>query len=222
VFKKSLSEDPWIYRRHADGSIDIWKGLYNGGHISGASQVWQQMKIERLLRLADAGVTFFMFDFLSYVRAGVDLRTQQPMYLHIHCGQDNQQMLTFWWYASTCRHLGIGGVKDEAEPLYQALKHAVATYRRLKPFFTRGRFIGVDTYIHGHALPEREAAIFVLFNLGSMPVTRTVDLAAEELGIRTLQSTANAGAELNNGRISFTVAIAPLSPLIVEVNTLAG
>ena len=38
-----------------------------------------------------------------------------PLYLHIHCGQDNQQMLAFWWYASTCRHLGIGGVKDPAD-----------------------------------------------------------------------------------------------------------
>ena len=145
-----------------------------------------------------------------------------PLYLHIHCGQDNQHMLAFWWYASTCRHLGIGGVKNEAEPLYQALKQAVATYRRLKPFFTRGRFIGVDTYTHGHALHEREAAIFVLFNLGSTPVTRTVDLAAEELGIRTLQSATNAEVELDNGRISFTVKIAPLSPLIVEVNTQTG
>ena len=320
---KSLSEDPRIYRRHADGSIDMWVGLYNGGHISGASPVWQQMKIERLLRLAEAGVTFFMFDFLDYVRGGVDMQTTHPkhdayyenedgqlvpltmqahaegilkviqavkqryprllieahdrvngglqdfhplyyqhnlpnsfdenwgfeymwdpfmdllsgkalslyeynlaydipLYLHIHCGQDNAQMLAFWWYASTCRHLGIGGVKNAADPLYQALKQAVVTYRRLKPFFTRGRFIGVDTYTHGHALPEREAAIFVLFNLGSMPVTRTVDLAVEEWGIRTLQSTTNAEVDLNNGRLSFTVEIAPLSPLIVEVNTRAG
>jgi hypothetical protein len=140
------------------------------------------------------------------------------LYLHIHCGQDNQQMLAFWWYASTCRHLGIGGVKNEAEPLYQALKGAVTTYRLLKPFFTRGRFVGVDTYIHGHVLPEQEAAVFVLFNLGSTPVTRTVDVAAEELGISTLRS-AHAKVELNDGRLSFTVEIAPLSPLIVEVNT---
>ena len=34
------------------------------------------MKIERLLRLAEAGVTFFMFDFLSYVRPGVDRALQ--------------------------------------------------------------------------------------------------------------------------------------------------
>lgn len=318
---KSLREDPRIYRRRADGSIAIWGGLYQGGHISGASPTWQQMKIERLLRLAEAGVTFFMFDFVSYVRAGADLPTLPvehpdgyyenadgqlvpltmqahaegvlkviqavkqnypqvlieahdrvsgglqdfhplyfqhglpdsfdenwgfeymwdpfmdllsgkalslyeynlaydiPLYLHIHCGQDNDKMLAFWWYASTCRHLGIGGVKNPDEPLYQALKQAVTTYRRLKPFFTRSRFVGVDTYIHGHVLPEQEAAVFVLFNLGSMSVTRTVDVAADELGISALRSAANAEVALSDGRLTFTAEVAPLSPLIVEVNT---
>lgn len=318
---KSLQEDPRIYRRNADGSIHLWEGLYRGGYINGASPVWQQLKSERLLKLAEAGVTFFMFDFLDYVRentGGVDhnhhplgtkyaldehgqlapitmqahadgilaviqavkqrypqvlieahdringgmqdfhplyfqhslphsfdenwgfeymwdpftdllsgkalslyeynLAYDIPLYLHIHCGQDNQQMLAFWWYASTCRHLGIGGVQEPSEPLYQALKQAVTTYRRLKPFFSRGRFVGIDTFTHGHALPERGAAVIVLFNLGSKPVQRQVSVDAAELGITAVRSASNADVVLRGGQISFTVEVPPLSPLLVEIN----
>ena len=53
-----------------------------------------------------------------------------PLYLHVHEGRDSPSMLAFWWYASTCRHLGIGGVSDPQNPVYQALKQAVATYQR--------------------------------------------------------------------------------------------
>jgi len=317
---KSLEEDPRIYRRRQDGSIDIWPGLYSGGRICAASPAWQQMKEARLLKLAAAGVSFMMFDFLSYVPPDVPIRRAEasgsacwdpdhghdvpltlqghadgilkviravkhrypkllieahdrvrggmqdfhplyfqhgppdsfdenwgfeymwdsfmdllsgkalslyeynlaydiPLYLHIHCGQDNDRMLAFWWYASTCRHLGIGGVKDPATPLYQALKHAVATYRRLKPFFARGRFTGIEPLIHCHSLPEHGAAVFVLFNLGSEPVTRRVDIAASEIGITKLSTMRNAEVCLAGERLTFAVEIPPLSPLLVEVNT---
>ena len=316
---KTLSEDPRIYRRRQDGSIDIWEGLYSGGRICAASPAWQQLKTERLLKLAAAGVSFMMFDFVSYVPPEVPLKRAEkggsacwapdhghevpltmqkhaegilkviqalkrqypnllieshdrvrggmqdfhplyfqhglpdsfdenwgfeymwdsfadllsgkalslyeynlaydiPLYLHIHCGQDNDRMLAFWWYASTCRHLGIGGVRDPATPLYQALKQAVTTYRRLKPFFSRGRFIGVDPLTHGHALPKDGSAVFVLFNLGSEPVTRRVDLPAGEAGVTALRSVRNAEAHLEHGRLSFTAKVEPLSPLLVEIN----
>jgi hypothetical protein len=317
---KAMNEDPRIYRRRQDGSIDIWPGLYNGGRICAASPVWQQMKTERLLKLVEAGVTFLMFDFVSYVPPEVPIRRAEPsgsacwaadhgheapltlqghaegifkviqavkrqypgvlieahdrvrggmqdfhplyfqhglpdsfdenwgfeymwdsfmdllsgkalslyeynlaydipLYLHIHCGQDNDRMLAFWWYASTCRHLGIGGVKDPASPLYQALKRAVAEYRRLKPFFTRGRFIGIAPLIHGHAVLDEGAAVFVLFNLGGEPITRAVDVPAAEVGVSAVRSARNAEVCLEAGRLRFTVEIPPLSPLLVEVNT---
>ncbi len=317
---KTLAEDPRIYRRKQDGSIDAWPGLYSGGRICAASPVWQQMKIERLLKLADAGVTFMMFDFNAYVPPqvsrkwveanssacwdpshghAVPLTLQEhadgllkviqavkrrhpnvlieshdrvtsgmqdfhplyfqhglpdsfdenwgfeymwdsfmdllsgkalslyeynlaydiPLYLHIHCGQDNDKMLAFWWYASTCRHLGIGGVKDPTSPLYQALKRAVTTYRRLKAFFTRGRFIGIEPLVHCHALPEEGSAVFVLFNLGSEPITRKVEISASEVGVTPLRSVKNADVHLEDGKLSFTAEVGPLSPLLVEINT---
>jgi len=320
---KTLDEDPRIYRRRQDGSIDTWPGLYSGGNICAASPVWQQIKTERLLKLAAAGVTFMMFDFINYVPPEVPVKTIRanrsacwdpthghevpltmqkytegilkviqavksqypnilieshdrvtggmqdfhplyfqhglphsfdenwgfeymwdpfmdllsgkalslyeynlaydiPLYLHIHCGQDNDRMLAFWWYASTCRHLGIGGVKDPTSSLYRALKQAVSTYRRLKAFFSRGHFIGIEPLIHCHALPEKGSAVFVLFNLGSEPVTRQVEIPASEIGVTALRSARNADVRLEQGRLSFTVEVGPLSPLLVEINTDGG
>lgn len=317
---KSFGEDPRIYRRRQDGSVDPWPGLYSGGRICAASPVWQQQKIERLLRLAEAGVTFFMFDFLSYVPPGLGARSQRnaesacwdsqhghevplrvqshaegilrvmqavkarfpdllieahdrvtgglqdyhplyfqhglpnsfdenwgfeymwdpymdllsgkalslyeynlaydiPLYLHIHCGQDNEQMLAFWWYASTCRHLGIGGVKDPDSALYQALKRAMATYRRLKPFFARGRFVGLDRFMHAHTLAEREAAVLVLFNLSGQPAEREVDVPLGALGLEQVRSVHGATVQVEGAQLRLRARVPPLSPLVVELNT---
>jgi hypothetical protein len=142
-----------------------------------------------------------------------------PLYLHIHCGQDNDRMLAFWWYASTCRHLGIGGVKDPASALYRALKQAMTTYRRLKPFFARGRFVGLDPFAHVHVLPERDAAVVVLFNLTSQPVTRSVDVGLRALGLTGVRSARGADVSTQNDRLQFALEVPPLSPMLVEINT---
>src|SRR5258708_23688549 len=110
-------------------------------------------------------------------------------------------MLAFWWYASTCRHLGIGGVKEPASALYQALKGAMATYRRLKPFFTRGRFVGLDRLAHGHVLKDRDAAVLVLFNLSSQPERRRIAVPLRALGISGIRSTHGADVRMVDGEL---------------------
>jgi hypothetical protein len=68
IHTKSVQEDPAIYRRRPDGEIDLWtdRTPYSGGYVCPASPVWQRQKTERLLRLARAGTSFFMFDFVTY------------------------------------------------------------------------------------------------------------------------------------------------------------
>ena len=44
---------------------------------------------------------------LYYYNLGCDI----PLYDHITMEADNDQCLSFWWYTSTVRHLGIGGKK---------------------------------------------------------------------------------------------------------------
>ncbi|MBI2942009.1 MAG: hypothetical protein HYY04_16385 [Chloroflexi bacterium] len=318
---KKLDEDPRVFRRRTDGSVDIYPRDYRHGRVCAASPAWQQQETDRLLQLLEAGVVGFTLSSVNYlppwagakstsdpgspcmslehghgtpltmrshaeailavvrvvkqrfahalfqiqdrVTGGTmdfhplyfqhaardsfdahwgfeymwdpymdllsgralslyeyNLAYDIPAYLHFDCGCDNEQMLAFWWYASTCRHIGIGGVKDPASPIYRALKRAMSTYRRLKPFFARGRFVGVDPLVHGHALPEENAAVFVLFNLGAEPVVREVDVPLADLGLTTLRSAHHAEVRLVGERLAFAVELPPLSPLVIELNTI--
>jgi hypothetical protein len=142
-----------------------------------------------------------------------------PLYLHIHEGRDSTTMLAFWWYASTCRHLGIGGVSDSSTPLYQALKNAVTTYHRLKPFFAHGNFVGIDEFCHVHVLPDQNEAVAVLFNLTGERETREVTFRTEKLGLDSISSVS--GVQMLNAdetEATFRVEIPPMSPLLLEIN----
>ena len=319
-----LDEDPAIYLRDADGNtapFHLPDTLYPNARVCCASDAWKELKKRRLLALAEAGATFFMFDFLNYNNDSAQVGVRQiacydtahghavpltrqahaegvleviqavkeaypqvlieahdrvngglqdyhplyfqhglpnsfdsnwgfeymwdpyydllsgkalslyeynlacdiPLYLHIHEGRDSTTMLAFWWYASTCRHLGIGGVSDPGTPLYAALKGAVGRYRQLKPFFTRGDFIGIDLFTHAHVLPERNAAIVVLFNVTGAAETRTVALDASKLGLTSIDRAE--GGRLERGATGDTVLIvelAPLSPVLVELYSSAS
>ena len=242
IHTKSSGEDPAIYRRRPDGEIDLWIDAtpYAGGFVCPASPVWQRQKAERLLLLARAGVSFFMFDFVNYqpcwsrehghhvpltreehaegimtvVRAvksqfpgltieahdriggGLPLYYQHgspgahdelwgfeymwdpytdllsgralslyeynlaydiPLYLHINSAHDSPAMLAFWWYASCCRHLGLGGLA-EGDEQWPRLTEAMRRYRALQPWFARGRFVGIDPVTHLHVLEATATA----------------------------------------------------------------
>ncbi len=142
-----------------------------------------------------------------------------PLYLHIHEGRDSPEMLAFWWYASTCRHLGIGGVSDPQHPTYQALKRAVSTYHQLKRFFTQGEFVGIDLFSHLHVLENQQAAVAVLFNLTSETATREIQIPLERLGFDSFTATPGDGVVTPRGDGStFAVEIPPMSPRLVEIS----
>jgi hypothetical protein len=317
----ALDEDPAIYLRDAAGNtapFHLPDELYPNARVCCASSAWKALKKQRLLALAEAGATFFMFDFLSYNREAervgsrlvpcmdpghghqvplsrqahaesvlevvqavkdahpdilieahdringgmqdyhplyyqhgltgsfdenwgfeymwdpyydllsgkalslyeYNLAYEIPLYLHIHEGRDSTSMLAFWWYASTCRHLGIGGVSDPRTPLYVALKQAVSRYRRLKAFFTQGLFVGLDPFTHVHVLPEHNAAVALVFNLGSEPQTRTIPLDLARLALTSVESV-DGGVLLSHpadGSLTLSVSVPPLSPSLVELN----
>ena len=105
-----------------------------------------------------------------------------PLYLHIDLRKDNAQCLMFWWNASTCRHLGIGGT--HADPHVQrAQKEAMATYRRLETFFKAGTFYGLDEMVHVHVHPTEAAAVINCFNLEDHAVNRRVEVHPGKLGL---------------------------------------
>ena len=121
---------------------------------------------------------------LYYYNLGCDI----PLYDHITMEGDNDACLSFWWYASTVRHLGIGGKKGlnsskDNQARYEAYRRAVAEYNRLRPFFARGRFVGLEETTHLHVHPTESAAVLSVFNLTDTLVRRAVRFNPGEVGL---------------------------------------
>jgi hypothetical protein len=108
-----------------------------------------------------------------------------PLYLHIDLRKDNAQCLMFWWNASTCRHLGIGGTHPDPG-VQKAQKEAMATYRRLQSFFKAGTFYGLDEMVHVHVHPTEPAAVINCFNLEEHAVNRRIELHPRKLGLEAM------------------------------------
>lgn len=129
-----------------------------------------------------------------------------PLYIHIDLRKDNDQALMLWWNISTCRHLGLGGT--HADPAArQAQKQAMSHYRRLKPYFARGIFYGIDEQTHLHRHPTESSAVINCFNLDDRPVTRHLDLDPTRFGLNP------------NRRYTYPkeVQVAPYGHTLVEV-----
>jgi hypothetical protein len=105
-----------------------------------------------------------------------------PLYIHIDLRTDNANALVFWWNASTCRHLGIGGTHPDPQ-VQQAHKAAMKTYRRLKPDFAAGTFYGLDEMTHLHRHPTQSSAVINCFNLEDHAVERAVEIDPARYGL---------------------------------------
>jgi len=104
-----------------------------------------------------------------------------PLYLHVNLKSDNENALMFWWFASTVRHLGVGG--KAAGPVWEAQKKAMATYKPLKRFYTQGAFYGLDDMVHVHTLADEKASVINAFNLDETSAERTITFRPEEIGL---------------------------------------
>ena len=131
-----------------------------------------------------------------------------PLYLHITMASDNDSCLFFWWAASTIRHLGIGGMSGhptvnpgdlpahDPEKRFAAYREQMSLYRRLKPYFVRGRFVGISETAHLHVLPEKEGGVLVLFNLSEETRVFDATVSEEQLYGERVDRVANSGSEL--------------------------
>jgi hypothetical protein len=103
-----------------------------------------------------------------------------PFYLHVNLRGDNTDAIVLWWYASTCRHLGIGGTaKDPA--VVAAQKAAMKRYRAVEDLYKRGEFYGISEEIHIHALGRRVAVN--VFNLDERARTIEGSIGLAEIGL---------------------------------------
>jgi hypothetical protein len=147
-----------------------------------------------------------------------NLSCNVPLYLHINLRGDTPGCEVLWWYASTCRHLGIGGTHpDPAVAADQ--KTAMRTYHELERFFKRGDFYGINEDIHLHALPEENAFVVNLFNLSDQKKTvgGSIDLGRMGLkGQRLEAGSENVGA-LDHGVWTIRRQLGPQSAEVIYV-----
>ena len=130
-----------------------------------------------------------------------------PLYLHIDLRKDNDQCLMFWWNASTCRHLGIGGT--HADPRVQkAQKDAMAAYRRLETLFKAGTFYGLDEMVHVHVHPTEPAAVINCFNLEDHAVNHRIELFLGKVGLEANRSYQIKGATARRAGDQYLLEVA--------------
>lgn len=114
-----------------------------------------------------------------------NLACNVPLYLHVDLRGDNEHCLAFWWYASTCRHLGVGGTHRVSQ-VAAAHRRAMETYRSYEEYFKRGEFYGTEDCreeVHFHVLPEDCSFVVVLFNLEDEERLLSGSILLEDLGI---------------------------------------
>ncbi len=116
-----------------------------------------------------------------------------PMYLHIDLRPQDEHCLALWWFASTCRHLGIGGTHADGRS-WEQIKRSMALYQELAAFFKRGEFYGLAEDTHAHTLPD-EGTVLTVFNLTNQPVERTLAFTAAEVGLESFAGLVLSGCE---------------------------
>ncbi|MGI4789356.1 MAG: hypothetical protein ACRYFS_10970 [Janthinobacterium lividum] len=156
----------------------------------------------------------FMWDSMGDLMSGhalslyyYNLAYSIPLYLHIGLKTDNVNALVFWWYASTCRHLGVGGQHPDPA-VWQAHKSAMKTYLKFKRFYTQGTFYGLEETAHAHTLPAEKTSVINLFNLTDQPVERSVSFHLSEVGLKSgLVSVEGASVQQSGGAVTLHAAI---------------
>jgi hypothetical protein len=146
-----------------------------------------------------------------------------PVYLHVDLRDDNEHCLVLWWYASTCRHLGIGGTHP-VPAIAAAQVAAMRQYRRLERFYKRGGFFGMGEEIHVHALPSENAFVVNLFNLsGEERVVRgSINVASMGLDPdRWYRAPKGGGFDGSRGLFHVARRMAPWSAVVLEVPSVA-
>jgi NedA-like, galactose-binding domain len=143
-----------------------------------------------------------------------------PVYLHIDLRKDNENCVVFWWYASTCRHLGIGGTHKKAE-VVGAQQAAMRRYRELDRFFKRGEFFGINEEIHVHALKSEQAMVVNVFNLSGDERKVGGKISLQELGLDPGRSYSSSEpwAKVEGGQLQVDRQMPAWSAGVVEIRS---
>ncbi|MFA5817811.1 MAG: hypothetical protein WC854_00850 [Bacteroidales bacterium] len=141
-----------------------------------------------------------------------------PIYLHIDLRSDNENCVVLLWFASTARHLGIGGTHKDLKTV-EAQKAAMKYYRQFDRFFKRGEFYGITEEIHLHVLPEENAFMINMFNLSDNPrtITGKFDLKRAGLDPALTFTSSKSWAKVDKGMLEVSLEMPPWSAEVTNV-----
>jgi hypothetical protein len=141
-----------------------------------------------------------------------------PIYLHIDLRKDNEYCVMLWWFASTARHLGIGGTHKNMK-VVEAQKAAMRYYRQFERFFKRGEFYGINEGIHLHVLPEENAFMINLFNLSDAPqlISGKFELNKAGLDSSIAYSSLKSWAKVVQGTLEVNLEMPPWSADVTNI-----
>jgi hypothetical protein len=152
----------------------------------------------------------------------INLAYNIPIYLHIDLRDDNANALEFWWYASTCRHLGVGG-RHKDDRVWAAQKEAMRTYLRLKRFFVRGAFFGLDETIHAHTLAAERKTVLNVFNLSDVEQDREIRFRWADVGLEAVPAGAisvrGARAHVDGDEVTLWANVPARGHRLVEIES---
>jgi hypothetical protein len=147
-----------------------------------------------------------------------NLSCNVPLYLHIDLRSDNENCVVLWWFASTARHLGIGGTNKDARTV-EAQKSAMKYYHQFERFFKRGEFFGISEEIHLHVLPEEKAFMVNMFNLSdsSRRISGRFDLKRAGLDPSLSYKSSKPWAKVVNGELEVDLEMPPWSAEVTDI-----
>ena len=147
-----------------------------------------------------------------------NLACNVPIYLHINLSQDNEHCLMLWWFASTVRHLGIGGTNKNPK-IIEAEKAAMKYYRKFDRFYKRGDFYGINEEIHLHVLTEENAFMVNMFNLSDKlrTIKGTFDLKRARLNPSLSYIISKPWAKIVDGKLEVSLEMPAWSAEVANI-----
>ncbi len=155
-----------------------------------------------------SGRAFSMF----YYNLAYDL----PLFARLNADNDNLECLAFWWWASTVRHLAIGGRIDDSNKL-EAYKKAVDKYLEHKDLYVKGRFFGIDELTHVHVLADEGKAVLNAFNLTDVSTERKVEVNLSDLHLMSEMRVGCDDCEVKGGKLVLSLDLQPFSSAVISL-----
>ncbi len=166
-----------------------------------------------------------MYDLVTGKAASLyeyNMASSLPLYLHINENSDNANLISLWWYISTTRHLGIGGIKYD-DPRYPKLQSAMKLYHQYKSVFARGTFYGISPTTHLHVSENKDKSVICMYNLSSRDEQRDVVVDCVKFGVKFNSVKAYDGIgglvdveySLDGDKLKLNVPVKSLAPCVI-------